>query len=189
MQFPLYFVHYSVTEKPAIRSFPEDMTTVEGSRVEFPVKVTGLPTPTLTWYHDNNRLNDDSDCYEISNGNLTIFKIEANHSGTYCLVANNSEGTVENQLTLKVMTETISDEKPDSTVTVYRPVPVTEFGQYVSQNHASANTGFSNLFKVQFNHACILGVYIQCTAKHTTTIGDTSLMYFSHSLVVKKSIL
>ena len=129
------------------------MTTVEGRRVEFFVKITGLPTPTLTWYHDNDRLNDESDCYEISsNGNLTIFKIEANHSGTYRLVANNSEGTVENQLTLKVMTESISDEKPDSTVTVYRLVPVTEFGQYVSQNHASANTGFSNLFKVQFIH-------------------------------------
>ena len=129
------------------------MTTVEGRRVEFFVKITGLPTPTLTWYHDDDQLIDESDCYEISsNGNLTIFKIEANHSGTYRLVANNSEGTVENQLTLKVMTESISDEKPDSTVTVYRPVPVTEFGQYVSQNHASTNTGFSNLFKVQLMH-------------------------------------
>ena len=145
----------SVTKKPAIRSFPEDMTTIEGRRVEFSVNVTGLPTPTLTWYHDNDRLNDESDCYEIScDGSLTIFKIEANHSGTYRLVANNSEGTVENQLTLKVMTGTVSDKKPDSTVTVYRPVPVMEFGQYVSQNHASANTGFSNLFKVHI-YACI----------------------------------
>ena len=128
------------------------MTTVEGRRVEFSVKVTGLPTPTLTWYHDNDRLNDESDCCEVShNGNLTIFKIEASHSGTYRLVANNSEGTVENQLTLTVMTETVSDKKPDSTVTVYRPVPVTEFGQYVSQNHASASTGFSNLFKVHIH--------------------------------------
>ena len=172
----------TVTKKPAIRSFPEDMTTVEGRRVEFSVKVSGLPAPTLTWYHDNDQLNDESDCYEISHyGNLTIFKIEPNHSGTYRLVANNSEGSVENQLTLKVMTETVIDEKPDSSVTVYRPVPVTEFGQYVSQNHASANTGFSNLFKVQ---SCIYWEYTM-----HKTIGVTSLMYFSHSLVMKKVIL
>ena len=179
MQFPLYCVHYSVFEKPAIRSFPEDMTIVEGRRVEFSVKVSGLPTPTLTWYHANDRLIAKSDCYEISNGNLTIFKIEANHSGTYRLVANNSEGTVENQLTLKVMTEIVSDEKPDSTLTVYRPVPVTEFGQYVSQNHASANTGFSNLFKVHTHHY----------TTHNILICILVITYFSHSLVARKSIL
>ena len=101
----------SVTKKPAIRSFPEDMTTVEGNRVEFSVKVTGLPAPILTWYHDDDRLSDESDnCYEISsNGSLTIFKPGNNHSGTYRLVASNSEGSVENQLTLKVMTETAGD--------------------------------------------------------------------------------
>ena len=125
------------------------MTTVEGRRVEFSVKVTGLPGPTLTRYHDNDRLNDESDFYEISsNGSLTIFKPGKNHSGTYRLVANNSKGSVENQLTLKVMTETAGDEEPGSTVAVHKPIPISEFGQYVAQNHASSNKGFSNLFKV-----------------------------------------
>ena len=131
------------------------MTTVEGRRVDFSVKVTGLPAPTLTWYHDDDKLNDESDCYEISsNGSLTIFKPGKNHSGTYRLVASNSEGSVENQLILKVMTETAGDEEPDSsTVAVYKPIPVSEFGQYVAQNHASSNKGFSNLFKVHSLHA------------------------------------
>ena len=125
------------------------MTTVEGRRVEFAVKVTGLPAPTFTWYHDNDQLIDESDCYEISsNGSLTIFKPGKNHSGAYRLVASNSEGSVENQLTLEVMTETAGDKDLESTVAVYKPIPVSEFGQYVAQNHASFNKGFSNLFKV-----------------------------------------
>ena len=143
----------SVTKKPAIRSFSEDMTTVEGRRVEFSVKVTGLPAPTLRWYHDDDQLIDESDCYEISSdGSLTIFKPGKNHSGTYRLVASNSEGSVENQLTLKVITESAGDEDPDSTIAVYKPIPVSEFGQYVAQNHASSNKGFSNLFKVHSLH-------------------------------------
>ena len=88
--------------------------------------------------------------YPCSDGSLTIITAEMRHSGTYRLVATNSERTVEKQFSLMVITE--EDEEPPLATAAEmiksRPVPVAEFGQYVSQNHASGNKGFSSLYTV-----------------------------------------
>ena len=116
-----------------------------------PVKVIGSPQPTLTWYHDNTRLGNDY-AHEISSdGSLTIITAEMRHSGTYRLVATNSEGTVEKQFSLKVVSEEDDEEPPLAATTEVvksKPVPVDEFGQYVSQNHANSNKGFTTLYNV-----------------------------------------
>ena len=146
-----------VASKPFFEEFPVDTTAVEGNKVLLPVKIIGSPQPSLTWYHDNTRLGNDY-AHEISSdGSLTIITAEMRHSGTYQLVANNSEGTVEKQFSLKVITEEDEDEEPPLAATTKviksRPVPVAEFGQYVSQNHANSNKGFTTLYKVQINIA------------------------------------
>ena len=70
-----------------------------------PVKIIGSPQSILTWYHGNTRLGSDY-AHEISSdGSLTIITAEMRHSGTYCLVASNSEGTVEKQFSLSVVSE------------------------------------------------------------------------------------
>ena len=151
----IVFTHaHAVASKPFFEEFPEDATAVEGNKVSLPVKIIGSPQPTLTWYHDNTHLGNDY-AHEISSdGSLTIITAEMRHSGTYRLVATNSEGTVEKQFSLKVITE--EDEEPPFATAAEmiksRPVPVAEFGQYVSQNHANSNKGFTTLYKVHYSH-------------------------------------
>ena len=135
---------------------PKDTTVMEGARVEFPVQVIGTPHPTLTWYHNNTCVNNDY-AHEISsNGTLTIVNAEMKHAGNYQLVAINSVGTVEGKFTLKVMSETPEVPPPGSGTggrsEVSLPVPMAEFGQYVSSKHANANKGFTTLYNV----SCLL---------------------------------
>ena len=158
-QSELFYTHAcKVASKPLFEEFPEDTTAVEGNKVLLPVKIIGSPQPTLTWYHDNTRLGNDY-AHEISSdGSLTIITAEMRHSGTYRLVATNSEGTVEKQFSLKVINEE-NEEPPLATaaeVIQSSPVPVAEFGQYVSQNHANSNNGFTTLYKVYYSHQNII---------------------------------
>ena len=137
-----------VSNKPFIKSFPEDMTVTEGNRVEFHVKVSGTPDPQLTWYHESTRLDNDY-AHEIStDGTLVIATTEMKHSGTYRLVASNSVGTAEKKFTLKLIPETPEEQPMTVPTAVSHPVNVTELGQYVSRNHADTNKGFTALYRV-----------------------------------------
>ena len=128
---------------------PKDTTVMEGARVEFPVQVIGTPHPTLTWYHNNTCVNNDY-AHEISsNGTLTIVNAEMNHAGNYQLVATNSDvGTVEEKFTQNGISETSQTPSVVSGLEEMNPVPMAEFGQYVSQNHANTNNGFIKLYQV-----------------------------------------
>ena len=122
---------------------------MEGARVEFPVQVIGTPHPTLTWYHNNTCVNNDY-AHEISsNGTLTIVNAEMKHAGNYQLVATNSVGTVEGKFVLKVMSETPQALSAAGGGEESHPMPLAEFGQYVSQNHANTNKGFTKLYHVR----------------------------------------
>ena len=129
--------------------FPEhSISAVEGRNVVLPVKIKRQST--LTWYHDNTRLSSDY-AHEISSdGSLTIITAEMSHSGTYRLVASNNEGAVEKQVQLNVISEEDEETLTSAVQTVEEsePIPVTKFGQYVSQHHANTNHGFSHLYKV-----------------------------------------
>ena len=138
-----------VASKPVIPVFPEDsISVVEGRNVVLPVKIIGQSS--LTWYHDNTRLGSDY-AHEISSdGSLTIITAEMSHSGTYRLVASNNEGAVEKQVQLSVINEEDEETLPSAVQTAEEsePIPVTGFGQYLSQNHANTNHGFTQLYKV-----------------------------------------
>ena len=136
---------------------PKETTVMEGTRVEFPVQVIGTPQATLTWYHNSTHVDNDY-AHEISNnGTLTIVNAEMKHAGDYHLVATNSVGTTEGQFTLKIISDLETpDEAPSAGndhVEVSHPVPMAKFGQYVSQNHANNNKGFTTLYNV--SHALI----------------------------------
>ena len=151
----------TVANKPYFEEFPQDKTVLEGKKVVLPVKIDSNPPATLTWYHDNTRLNNDY-AHEISSkGSLTIMTAEMSHTGTYQLVATNSEGTAESQLMLKVIPEAQkAPPKPPPPKPVpfqgKAGIPVSSFGQYVSQNHANTNKGFTTLYNVSLliNFSC-----------------------------------
>ena len=141
-------VVHAVSKKPIIKSFPDDTTAAEGTRVDFIVKVTGTPQPTLTWYHGDTHLYNDY-AHEISSdGSLTIVTVEMKHAGNYRLVATNSVGTVEGQFTLKLISENPEAPSSGGRKELNHPVPMAEFGQYVAQNHANTNKGFITLYNV-----------------------------------------
>ena len=137
-----------VASNPLIRSLPKDTTVMEGARVEFPVQVIGTPHPTLTWYHNNTCVNNDY-AHEISsNGTLTIVNAEMNHAGNCQLVATNSVGIVEGTFTPNGISKASQTPSVVSGLEEMSPVPMAEFGQYVSQNHANTNNGFIKLYQV-----------------------------------------
>ena len=81
----LLMLSHVVTSKPFIESFPKDTTAIEGTRAEFPVKVSGTPDPQLIWYYESTLLDNDY-AHEIStDGSLTIVTTEMTHSGSYRL--------------------------------------------------------------------------------------------------------
>ena len=137
-----------VTSKPLIESFPKDMTVIEGTRVEFPVKVSGTPDPQLIWYHESTCLDNDY-AHEIStDGSLTIVTTEMTHSGSYRLVAINSAGRAERKFTLKLVSDTPEEQTTEGSSAVSHPVSMTELGRYVARNHADTNKGFTTLYRV-----------------------------------------
>ena len=125
------------------------MTAIEGTRVEFPVNISGTPSPQLTWYHESTCLDNDY-AHEIStDGSLTIATTEMTHSGSYRLVASNSAGKAERKFTLKIISDT-PDEQPtaEGSSAASHPVSMTELGRYVARNHADTNKGFTALYRV-----------------------------------------
>ena len=73
-----------------ITLFPDDKQVLVGEEVVFRVKVTGVPVPELTWYHNGEELVADYSKDLAEDGSLTMPSAE--HSGVYQLVAVNRAG-------------------------------------------------------------------------------------------------
>ena len=125
------------------------MTVEEGHQVTFKVSVKGVPFSTFNWYHNDDIITDDY-AHEIKqDGSLIIHTVEEKHKGTYCSVANNSAGTVNQKVTLivvEVFEEGTADEVNRLKGVNVGPIPVKDFGEFVAKGHANSN----QLFKVQY---------------------------------------
>lgn len=78
----------------------QDLKVQEGDEVKFVVKVTGTPTPEVTWQHDNEVIKEDSDIYKVlpgEEGEVTLLLTEAfpEDSGVYTVTASNEVGRTE----------------------------------------------------------------------------------------------
>ena len=129
-----------------IEEFPEDIDVVEGQSVTLQVRVTGDPTPTLTWYHDGQEVAADYSIVINDDGSLFIPSSEPKQTGNYRLMVQNKVGKAEKYLHLGVSTE--GEASTDGALQDLKPVPVAEFGTYVSRNHASNNQGFREQYTV-----------------------------------------
>ena len=135
-----------------IEEFPGKTTVEEGHEVLFKVKVTGIPTPSHSWYHEGELVTDDYAHELQEDGSLLLVNVEEKQKGTYRFVANNDAGTVSQQVLLIVAVEG-SDEakmvKGDAASAKIGPIPVREFGEFVSNGHAKSNQGFKSQFEVK----------------------------------------
>jgi len=74
---------------------PSDVDAVEGTPVKLKCRVTGVPTPDVRWYRDNEPL-IESDKYHMDVDDdlysLTINDVTEDDSGHYKVIARNSAG-------------------------------------------------------------------------------------------------
>ena len=148
-------LHSNATEL-AIVEFPSDTTITEGEGVYFKVKVSGVPQPTVTWYHNGEPVKADYAREIESDGSLAIPSTELKHSGVYKAVVANQHGSEEREVKLTVKEEggssiAVAFEEMVST----RPIPIPEFGNYVAQLHTNSNQPFKDLYQV-----CTLSVSV-----------------------------
>ena len=112
------------------------------------MKVSGQPKPTLLWYHDGNKVVADYATEIGEGGNLTIPSAEPRHTGIYQLVAENSAGSMEKEVKVFVHVEGEATPAVQKRLMVLQAVPMSNFGRFVADNHASNNRGFRDQYAV-----------------------------------------
>ena len=112
------------------------------------VKVKGDPPPILFWFHNGKAVMADYSIKIDEQGNLFFPSIEPKHTGVYKLIATNMCGKVEKEVKVSVMIEEYGCVVGGGEIN--RPVPVPEFGVFVSKQCAHGNKKFSESYKVKF---------------------------------------
>ena len=128
------------------------MLACPGEYVIMYVSVNGNPHPTLTWYHNNESIFNDSTIEVSDDGTLSIPSVEARHVGEYKLIATNEHGSCESELELCLE----SEDSPNlhkalsmSLIIDSAPVPVSSLEEYVASHHAKNNDPFQYEFLVR----------------------------------------
>ena len=91
--------------KPQIVDKSKSVKVNVGESVELFVKVSGVPTPTVTWTRKGLTI-PSSDIYQLRTENdiyyLLIKRVMANVAGTYQITASNNAGKVETEIDLSI---------------------------------------------------------------------------------------
>ena len=143
----MLFVH---TIAPIIHGFPSHLSPLEGKEVRIEVIVKGNPTPIIVWYHNEEPVVIESSIEIDKQGNLFFPSIEVKHSGVYKIVATNTSGQAEKEISVSVMSEGCEGGEGAMSRETNRPVPVAEFGTFVSEHHAHGNAKFAENYEVAY---------------------------------------
>ena len=133
-------------EPTTILGFPSHLSPLEGEEVRIEAKVEGHPPPTLIWYHNGEAVVADYSIEIDEQGSLFFPNIEFKHSGVYKLVATNVYCEVEKVVNVSVMNEGCDGGEDGGEINP--PVPVAEFGTFVSEQHAQGNKKFRESYEV-----------------------------------------
>ena len=136
--------------EPQIQKFPSDTNITEGEGVYFKIKVSGVPQPTVTWYHDGEPVKGDYAREIEEDGSLAIPSTELKHSGVYKAVVANQHGSEEREVKLTVTEESrdLPSTATSNGMVFSKPVPIPEFGKYVAELHGNSNQPFKDLYQV-----------------------------------------
>ena len=125
--------------------YQRQVQCLEGEQVSLRVKATGRPIPTVTWFFNGRKVEDDYSTELGKDGSLVLVSAEMKHAGTYNFTVSNRMGSVKGCTKLLVHTE---DEERASVPRVEsNPVTRERFGEYVSSFHAH-NSAFLVQFQV-----------------------------------------
>ena len=131
---------------PTIVDYQQEVQCLEGEQVSLMVKAAGIPAPTVTWFFNGKKVEDDYSTELGKDGSLVLVSAELKHAGTYTFTVSNRMGSVEGSTKLVVRTE---DEDCASVPRVEsNPVAREKFGEYVSNFHGHNNSAFFGQFQV-----------------------------------------
>ena len=110
-----------LTVSADIKEGPIDQIVSKGSTVTIKCRTEGYPEPNITWFHDDEKIEEDGLKYKIDRqtGDLVVLAANIDDEGTYkCLASNFDNDTQQGTLTVKSKTEIIDGPK-GRTVTVF----------------------------------------------------------------------
>lgn len=149
---------FTVALEPVISIFPDNMLVCLGEYIIMYVSVHGNPPPTLSWYHNDQNIYNDSTIEISEDGTLSIPSMEARHIGDYRLVATNEHGSCEMEMELHLESEdtpNLSRALSMSLLIDTAPVPVSSLEEYVASHHSKSNDPFRCEFLVSHLHALL----------------------------------
>ena len=127
-------------------NYQREVQCLEGEQVSLMVKTGGSPTPTVTWFFNGRKVEDDYSTELGKDGSLVLVSVEMKHAGTYTFTVSNRMGSAEGCTKLVVHTE--DEEHTDRSRVESNPVTREKFGEYVSSLHAHNNGAFLVQFQV-----------------------------------------
>ena len=142
---------------PTIVDYQQEVQCFEGEQVSLRVKFAGIPAPTVTWFFNWRKVEDDYSTELGKDGSLVLVSVEMKHAGTYNFTVSNRVGSVKGCIKLVVHTE---DEEHASVPRVEsNPVIREKFGEFVSTFHAHNNGDFIAQFQVIDNIDVVSSCY------------------------------
>ena len=140
-------MHAHTASSPIIVDYQRQVQCLEGEQVSLMVKATGSPTPTVSWFFNGRKVEDDYSAELGKDGSLVLVSAELKHAGIYTFIVSNRVGNVKGCTKLVVHAE---DEDHASVSRVENnPVNREKFGEFVSTFHAYNNTAFVGQFQVR----------------------------------------
>ena len=104
LECSLVMVSLFHTAPPGITMSPSnDLERWVGERVSFTCVVEGIPTPTITWYHNAEQLSAGG-VISIRGNTLTISSLAFRHTGMFQCLASNMVGSIQRSWAVQVRT-------------------------------------------------------------------------------------
>ena len=106
MVYIVYFCGGSITAPPKIdydAKYRDEVKLNAGGNLIIPVTISGLPKPTVSWFHDDKALSPGNGTTIEStdtSSKLTVKEISSNQSGTYSVKAENTAGSAQAHFTV-----------------------------------------------------------------------------------------
>ena len=139
--------------EPTLTSYKNIVYTDEGEEITLQVEFRGNPHPSITWFFEGIRLDEDKSDggREVTDeGFLHISKVQRNHAGTYDFIVSNHSGSVEGCTKLIVYLKDRAFERRNGPSKLNsNPVKQEEFGRHVADHHKNSDSGFSSEFEVR----------------------------------------